>query len=115
MARQNNNFTGRAFRQRPRGAAGLLLAACALPFVISCSPRTPEPENPDRAKAAVALFLMRAGYDRWAAACAHALGKEGKSREEAVARCTIEHSNSGLGHDEIVENRLRGERGATEL
>ena len=92
---------------RKRLGATTVLVLAALPLLASCTSPAPEPANPDRAKAEVALFLIRAGYDRWAAACAHTLGKEGKTRDEAIARCTIEHSNSGLGHDEIVEQRLR--------
>lgn len=83
--------------------AGLFLLYCFLPSPIQTA------KEPDGRKGEVALFLIRAGYDRWAAACAHSLALDGKSLDETIARCTIDHSNSGLGHEEIVKRRLSGE------
>src|SRR3546814_4426391 len=86
-----------------RTAIFLILAAIVL---SSCATPDKQPEDPDWNKAAVALFLIRSGYDRWAAACGHEWGKRGATREVALANCTIDHQNSGLAHDEIVAKRL---------
>lgn len=82
---------------------GLFLLYCFLPSPVQ------KAKEPDGRKGEVALFLIRAGYDRWAAACAHSLALDGKSLDETIARCTIDHSRSGLSHDEIVKQRLNGE------
>src|SRR3546814_2711168 len=94
-----------------RTAIFLILAAIVL---SSCATPDKQPEDPDWNKAAVALFLIRSGYDRWAAACGHEWGKRGATREVALANCTIDHQNSGLAHDEIVAKR-RSEEHTSEL
>lgn len=92
-----------SFRRAPFFATlgAVLLSSCAAP--------KEQPIDPDRNKAAVALFLIRSGYDRWAAACGHEWGKRGATREFAIANCTIDHENSGLSHDKIVAKRMSSE------
>jgi hypothetical protein len=87
-------------------ASMAIILTMAAVMISSCAAPDKQAEDPDRNKAAVALFLIRSGYDRWAAACGHEWGKKGATREVAVANCTIDHQNSGLAHDEIVAKRL---------
>ena len=87
-------------------ASTAIISTMAAVVIASCAAPDKQPDDPDRNKAAVALFLIRSGYDRWAAACGHEWGKRGATREVAVANCTIDHQNTGLAHDEIVAKRL---------
>src|SRR3546814_3723136 len=73
-----------------RTAIFLILAAIVL---SSCATPDKQPEDPDWNKAAVALFLIRSGYDRWAAACGHEWGKRGATREVALANRSEEHTS----------------------
>src|SRR3546814_12151533 len=86
-----------------RTAIFLILAAIVL---SSCATPDKQPEDPDWNKAAVALFLIRSGYDRGAAACGHEWGKRVATRAVALANCTSNHKNSGLATDEIIAKRI---------
>lgn len=84
-------------------AAATLALAMLLPSYLAAS-RAQAEINESRIGAGD--FLLSVGYDRWVAACAYALSKDGLSVEETTIRCTIDHSNSGASHEAIVEKRL---------
>src|SRR3546814_3632173 len=87
-------------RRHTRCALVTGVQTCALPIYK-------QPEDPDWNKAAVALFLIRSGYDLWAAACGHEWGKRGATREVALANCTIRSEERRVGKECVSTCRSR--------